>query len=36
MYTKYDNAKVAYLLTQRLSNTSVNANSLTFGVNLKF
>lgn len=35
MYTKYGNANVNYLQSQRTSQTSVNSNSVTFGVNLK-
>lgn len=35
MYTKYNTANVNYLYSQRQSQSSVNANAITFGVNLK-
>ncbi len=35
MYTKYNTANVNFLYSQRQSQNSVNANAITFGVNLK-
>ena len=36
MYTKYGTANIVYLQSQRLTQSSVNGNAITAGVNLKF
>ncbi len=36
MYTKYGTANIVFLQSQRLTQSSVNANAITAGVNLKF